>query len=71
MRLVHVRQRAVREHNLIVDHAVGSPADFVAVEVDTTSQEQAGDTNGADAAAGDGEAVGFEVFVDVGPAVAY
>jgi len=71
MRLVHVRQRAVRKHDLVVDHVVGSPADFVAVEVDTSGQEQTGDSDGADAATGDGEAVGFEVFVDVGPAVAY
>lgn len=68
VRLVHIGERAVGQDNLVVDHVAAGPADLVTVEVDAASQQQAGDTDGTDAAAGDGEAMGFEVFVDVGPA---
>ena len=66
--LVGLDQRAVRQHNLIVDHAVAGPTDLVPVEADTTGQEKTGDTDGADTTTGDGQAVGFEVVVYIGPA---
>ena len=66
--LVGLDQRAVRQHNLVVDHAVAGPTDLVPVEADTTGQEKTRDTDGADTATGDGQAVGFEVFVYIGPA---
>lgn len=69
VRLVHVGQRTVREHHLVVDHAVAGPADLVTVEADTTGQKKTGDTHGADTTAGDGETMGLEVAIDVVPSV--
>lgn len=67
--LVGLHQRPIGQHDLIVDDAVAGPADLVSVEADTTGQQETGDTNGTDTAAGDTKAVGFKVCIDVGPAL--
>lgn len=66
--LVDFDNGAVGQNNLVVDDRVAAPADLVTIEVDAAGQEQTGDTDRRETAAGDSEAVGLEVRVDLAPA---
>lgn len=60
---------AVGKDDLVLDDVVGGPTMLVAVEVDTTSQEETGDTDGGETTASNGEVVGLQEAEDVTPAV--
>lgn len=65
--LVCVHNRAIGQNDLIVNDAVASEADLVAVEVDTASKKQTGHTNGAETTTWNSQVVVGEVRVDVAP----
>lgn len=60
---------AVGEDDLVLDDVVRRPAVLVAVEVDAAAQEEAGDADGRETAAGDGQVVRLQEAEDVAPAV--
>ena len=68
-RLVGLDDGAIGEDNLVVDNGVTAEADLVAVEVDTASEEQSRDTDGAKATTSGGKVELLQIGVDIAPAV--
>jgi hypothetical protein len=65
--LVGFNNRAIGQNNLVVNNGITTEADLVAVEVDTTSQEQSRNTDGTETATSCGKSEPLQVCVDIGP----
>lgn len=66
--LVGLDQRAISKYDFVVDHAVTGKSNLVAVEADSSGQQQTRHTHGADTTSRNGQTVRGQVFVDFGPA---